>query len=382
MRRALLPAAALAALLAAPPARAIDINDGQLSIHGDGQWAYQKTTNENAYDEATPEGNYDTAMFDLVLTARPAEDLVVSAQLGFEPEGASLEWAFAEWRFSEKLRLRVGKVQQPFGNLNELRFAGTTRPFFHLPYSAYGPANVVGTAYLGLGATGQSVTEGGWTAAYDVYAGAVTLDELEPQSGLQHPGGSDRNNAPATVESQQVRDLVGGRVSLSAPSDLTARLSGYLGSLHHTNSTETFLVLGGSLQYRGEKLWLSAELFRSQEIDDEVTTSAYATVAWSFTEHLQAAAQYEWARTTFPGSPDSALLRHDGLGLGLAWWVNPSLVFKACWHQIEGNRFAFPEGASPNEMAGLDPSGAPDPAPAGIPETGTGVFTLGTQFAF
>jgi len=382
MRRALLPAAALALLVAPAAAQAIDIADGQLTIHGDGQWAYQKTTGENAYDEATPEGNYDTAMFDLVLTARPAEDLVISTQLGFEPDETSLEWAFAEWRFSERLRVRVGKVQQPFGNLNELRFAGTTRPFYHLPFSAYGPANVVGTAYLGLGATGAHVTEGSWTLAYDVYAGAVTLDELEPQSALQHPEAIERNNQPVTVESQQVRDLVGGRLSLSAPNDLTARLSAYLGRLHHTDSTETFLTVGGSLQYRGEQLWLSAEVFHSREIDDEVTTSAYATAGWMVTEHLQVAAQYEWARTTFPGSPDSALLRHDGLGLGLAWWVNPSLVFKACWHQLEGNRFAFPEGATPNGLAGLQPDGTPDPAPTGVPEPSTGAFTLGTQFAF
>jgi hypothetical protein len=311
----------------------------------------------------------------LTSTARTAADLVISAQLGFEPEGASLEWGFAEWRFSERLRLRVGKVQQPFGNLNELRFAGTTRPFYHLPWSAYGPANVVGTAYLGLGATGQHVTAGSWTVAYDVYAGAITLDELEPQSALQHPDAVERNGTPVTVESQQVRDLVGGRLSLSAPSDLTARLSAYFGTLQHPQGTEAFLALGASLQYRGEQLWLSAEVFNSQEIGDETTITAYATVAWSFTEHLQVAAQYEWARTDFPGAPDSALLRHDGLGLGAAWWVNPSLVFKACWHQLEGNRFAFPEGATPNDLVGV-------PDPATVPDGRTGLFTLGTQFAF
>jgi hypothetical protein len=366
---ALLAAAALAALAA--PASAVDIEDGKLSIHADGQWAYQRTTGKNAFDEATPAGNYDTAMFDLVLTARPVENLVISAQLGFEPEGTGLEWAFAEWRFSERLRLRMGKVQQPFGNLNELRFAGTTRPFYHLPYSVYGPANVVGTAYYGGGATGQLTSAAGWVLGYDLYVGAVNLEEAEPYSALKDRPPSE----PVEVESYQLRDLVGGRLSLTSPGEITARLSGYAGRLSHGDVSESFSSLGGSVQYRGEQLWLSAEAFRSQEGDGEVAWTSYATVGWMVTEHMQAAVQYEWMRTTFPGSPASALLRHQSLGLALAWWVNPSLVFKACWHQIDGNRFAYPEGKTGGELAGI-----PDPTTA--PSHTTGALTLGTQFAF
>jgi hypothetical protein len=371
MRRLALLAAPLTALLAAAPARAVDVNDGQLTIHGDGQWAYERTSGRNGLFEATPEGNYDTAMFDLVLTVRPVEDLVISTQLGFEPEGADLEWAFAEWRFSERLRLRVGKVQQPFGNLNELRFAGTTRPFFHLPGSVYGPANLVGTAYLGVGATGQVASAAGWTLGYDLYGGAVKLEEAEPYAALALPG-SEGLDLPVEVEVHQVRDLLGGRLSLTAPGDVTARLSGYHGRLLHDEQSEGFSALGVSVQYRGEQLWLSTEAFRSEEDDGEITVSAYATVAWSLTEHLQVAAQYEWQRTHLPGGPSSALLRHDGLGASVAWWVNPGLVFKACWHQVDGNRFAFPEGATPSALA--------DPATA--PRRTTGALTLGTQFAF
>ena len=378
---ALLLAASLAAALQAAPARAVDVNDGQLTIHGDGQWAYQRTTGENAFDEATPEGNYDTAMFDLVLTARPSEDLVISAQLGFEPQDVGLEWGFAEWRFSERFRVRVGKVQQPFGNLNELRFAGTTRPFFHLPYAVYGPANVVGTAYLGLGVTGQLVTEGGWTLAYDAYGGAVKVGEAEPYAAISRPA-SPNNDLPVFVEDQQVRDLVGARLSLVAPSEVTARLSGYHGKLVHGEDSEAFTSLGASLQYRGEQLWASAEAFWSREEDSETAWTAYATVAWMFTEHLQAALQYEWARTSFSGSPASPLLRHESLGASLAWWVSPSLVFKACWHRIDGNRFASPEGATPASLIGY-PAGVGGPFdPSTIPSRRTDAFTVGTQFAF
>jgi hypothetical protein len=374
MRRLSPTAAALCLALAAPAARAVDVADGQLSIHGDGQWAYQKTAGRNAYAKATPDGNYDTAMFDLVLTARPAEDLVVSAQLGFGPGESGLEWAFAEWRFSERLRLRVGQVQQPFGNLNELRFAGTTRPFYNLPYSVYGPSNVVGTAYLGVGATGQAAWDSGWSLAWDLYGGAAKVGEAEPYAALSRPGSRSVNEAIA-IEDQQVRDLVGTRLSLTAPNELTLRLSGYYGKLVHGESREGFFSTGLSLQYRGERLWLSAEAFLSQEEDGEAAWTVYGTVGFMLTEHLQVAAQHEWARTTFPGSPRSELLRHQAFGLGVAWWVNPSLVFKANWQHVVGNRFAYPEDATPNGLAG-------SPDPTTVPGRQTDVVTLGTQFAF
>jgi hypothetical protein len=379
MRRTALPAALLALSALAAPARAVDVNEGQLTIHGDGQWAYQRTSGQNAFDEATPAGNYDTAMFDLVLTARPAENLVISAQLGFDPDGSGLEWGFAEWRYSELLRLRMGKVQQPFGNLNELRFAGTTRPFFHLPYSVYGPANVVGTAYLGAGATGQLASDSGWTLAYDLYLGAAKLSEAEPYAAIKRTAGEDLSQ-PVEVERYQVRDLVGGRLSLTTPQEVVVRLSGFAGQLLHGTpatgtSSERFNALGGSVQYRGEQLWLSAEAFRSQEGDGEVAWTSYATAGWMLTEHLQVSAQWEWARTVFDGSPRSTLLRHQSNGLGLAWWVNPSLVFKANWQRVDGNRFAFPEGVSPAALAGF---GSPTLAVGEV----TDVITLGTQFAF
>lgn len=369
MRRSAVLAATLTALLPGAAVRAVDVNDGQLSIHGDGQWAYQRTTGKNGYDRATPEGNYDTAMFDLVLTARPAEDLVIAAQLGFEPEGPGLEWAFAEWRHSERLRLRVGKVQQPFGNLNELRFAGTTRPFYHLPYAVYGPANVVGIAYLGVGATGQLASRSDWTLAYDLYAGAVKLEEAEPYALL---AGRENPDAPVETEDHQVRDIVGGRLSLTTPGEVTVRLSGFTGRMRHEDFDETFTSLGASLQYRGEQLWLSAEAFRSEEGRGEVAVTAYATVGWMLGEHLQLGAQAEFARTKISGGSTSQLLRHRSLGLGLGWWVNPGLVFKACWHHLDGNRFAYPAGRTPRELA--------DPATA--PARTTDALTVGTQFAF
>lgn len=377
MRSPLLPAA-LAALLAPLTAAAVEINDGQLSLHGDGQWSYQRTSGDNAYGTAVPGGNYDTAMFDLVLTARAAEDLVISAQLGFEPEGAGLEWAFAEWRHSDRLRLRVGKVQQPFGNFNELRIAGTTRALFDLPAGIYGPGNVTGNAYLGVGLTGQLWSRDDWSLGYDLYGGAVKLAELENYRGLE-PGGASRE--PVEPDEQQARDLVGARLSLACPGEVTLRASAYGGRLQKDDQdSDGFWVGALSFQHRGERLWLAAEAALSVEMGAETARTAYAAASWFFTEHLQAALRYEHQRTRLDElaagfDRHHPLLRHEQFTVGLNWWVNPGLVFKGSWALVEGNRFAFP-----SELAGI-PVAVGDLPNLDL-EQHTQVVIVGTQFAF
>ena len=144
MHRSTLRAAGAALLLAhAGAAAAVDVGDGKLTIHGSGGWAYART-DANFYF-ADEDGDYERAMFDLALSARPADQLVISAQLGFDPGEVELEWAFAEWRFSDAARVRLGQVQQPFGNYSELKFVGTARPFFELATGVYGPADMGAT---------------------------------------------------------------------------------------------------------------------------------------------------------------------------------------------------------------------------------------------
>jgi hypothetical protein len=373
MRRLLTPAAALLAAAALLPALlpatalAVDVADGKLSLHGDGQWAYRRTTGRNALLDASPEGNYDTAMFDLVLTARPSEDLVISAQLGFDPEGTQAEWVFAEWRLHEALRLKVGKIQQPIGNFNELRFAGTTRAFYDLPLGLYGPGNILARSVLGVAVTGQRALDGGWLVAWDAYGGAVRLDELESYRGLVAPTG-----APVEPDEQQVRDLLGARLSVTTPGDLTLRLSGYGGKAKAEAAAQgAFFAYGASLQYRDDRLWLSAEGFGSHEVDAETTWSGYAVAAWFLTEHLQAALRGEVARTRLPGlGGGSRLTRHAEWAVGLNWWFTPEMALKASFHGITGNRFAFPAGATDQELAS-------DP-----PSQRTNLVVLGAQFSF
>jgi hypothetical protein len=369
MRRLALLAATL---LAAPAARAIDINDGQLAIHGDGAWAFQKTSGKNSYGDASPAGNYDTASFNLLLAVRPTPAVTFNIYLEFDPGYTGVEWMFVEWRVSDQLRLRVGKVKQPIGNSGELQYAGTTRPFYDLATSIYGPANIAATNYLGVGATGTFAADSGWSLDYDLYGGALTLTELETYRALESPTDTIANGATVQVDYQQVREIIGGRLSLTTPFDLTLRLSGFGGRMPKDEVRQvTFAVGGLSAEYQLGRLKLGAELFVTNEVGYERAVGADLVASWSFDEHWQAALRLEGYQSKVPSiTVASPLLRHREVALGLDYWFTPTLVAKGSLHRIDGNRFTYPDGATYQDLVTTPPAER------------TTMFLAGLQFAF
>ena len=369
MRRLALLAAA--SLLLAPTADAVDVNDGQLAIHGDGAWSYQRTTGKNGYQDATPVGNYNTAAFNLLLAVRPTAAVTFNVYLEFDPDHTGVEWMFVEWRISDRLRLRAGRVKQPIGNSGELVYAGTTRPFYDLATSLYGPANIAATAYLGAGATGAFTSDSNWTLDYDLYAGALKLVELETYRALEVPA-DPTSDQPIRVDRQQVRQIIGGRLSVTSPFDLKLRLSGYGGKMHKDEvENVTFLVTGLSAEYQVSRLKLGAELFYTVEVGIEHALGTALEASWFFDDHWQVAVRLEGYRSKVHTiSVTSPLLDHREAALALDYWFTPTLVVKASAHRIVGNRFVYPDGATYQDLVTTPPAER------------TTMFLAGVQFAF
>jgi hypothetical protein len=366
----------LAALLLAAlpaPARSVDVADGKLTLHADGQWAYQRTFNQNSYGEASPDGNYQTALFDLTVRARPAADVVINAQLGFDPEGVELEWGFVEWRLADQVRLRIGKVFQPFGNFTELRFAGTARAFFDLPTSIYGPATIAGDAYFGAGVTGQlHLGRSGWTLLYDAYGGSMQISEFEPYAGLVAGVTGE-----ALVHSREIRDMLGTRLSFTSPGDLVLRFSLYEGRLtpDEDGKRQGLVVYGVSAEWRNDDWWTSAELFHTIELGNEHSVAAYASVARFVTPQLQLAGRLDWRDNFVKGVGSSRLLEHREAAVGINYWVTPEFALKSSFHLVDGNRFAVPMGSEGAPTQVQDLAASP-------PGRLTQALTIGTQFSF
>src|SRR5687767_376284 len=101
----------LAALTTAP--LFAQTGTSSIDIHGFGGWAYGRTDGHK-YGLAREEGEYDNAEFALNVSAKPIEKLSIVAQMRLESGGehnqAELDYAFAEWAFSDAARVRAGRV--------------------------------------------------------------------------------------------------------------------------------------------------------------------------------------------------------------------------------------------------------------------------------
>jgi hypothetical protein len=168
-------ALAVAALLSCAEAQAQSSNE-RYSLRGFGGWALGRTDNDNTYGYvAAGETEYANYNFALNLAAQPAEKVSVRAQAfwGEDLRGRNLDldYVFAQYAQSPKLKLRVGKVLSPLGLYTETYNVGTLRPFYLLPQFYSGTTGLLPQAYLGAGLTGVLPLGEHWELSYDADRG-------------------------------------------------------------------------------------------------------------------------------------------------------------------------------------------------------------------
>jgi hypothetical protein len=359
----------LAALaLFATPAAAFDLADGKLDIGVAGEAAYGRT-NGNTYSVGNEEGQYDNTKLGIIIMGHLSDRLSVASRIdleGGEGTEAQIDWAFAEWKVSDALRFRAGKAKHPFGNYGETIEDGTLRPFFKPPTVMYGPAEMVGEGYTGVGLTGFKRLGDDWTLAWDLYGGEVDVAEFNSIELAFDP-----SLVPETDE-DETREAIGGRISLETPiQGLTARVSAYSGAAPAAEGAaatrRTVAALSG--EYLSEALSLRAEY--ALLVEKDVTTNAgYVEAAWMFKSGLQVAGRVEGSWSSVEGiSSSSDLLRHQEAAVGVNYWFAPDFVIKAEAHLIDGNRFAYAP------WDGVAPVTRP------TPDVTTQLYLIGAQFS-
>lgn len=367
----------------ASPATAMEIVDGAFAIGGFGGLA-GGVTDGNRYLVGDPDGATQDAQLSIALFARPVDRLSVAGQLFFylrgEEQGATLDWAFAEWRFSDALRLRAGRMKLPFGLSGELLDVGTVRPMFYLPQSVYGPAGLYSEAYQGAGLTGRVDLQGGAAFEYDLVAGHLELEERSA-FGLVQPGialESERGvraivGRVAALPTERVRVMLSGWVGQPLPEAEEEVAAAELPAVEGEAAEEevaALAVVGAAAEWTPGDFALRAEYFRRFEGEARTDDAAYLEASWHATDQLELVARGELSLTRLQEvEEDEPLLQHKEGAVGVAWWFDPSFVVKASYHLVDGNRFAFADDAAERrEDDALDAR--------------TQLFVLGTQFSF
>lgn len=337
-------------LIAATPLVADD--PANIAIHGFGGWAYGKTDGLTT-SIGTEKGNYDNAEFALNISAKPTENLSLVAQTRLTSAAGSktdLDYAFAEWAFSDALKLRVGRVKHPFGIYGEIYDVGTLRPFYLLPQSIYGPNGFTARAYNGAGLTGNVKLPKQWALQYDVYGGQIEGDFETP--GLLS-GDSSLFLQPSIKFQYHVNDVYGGRVNVNTPvNGLSFGASGYRGKattdLQILSGEPTRNVTDMHIDYSGDRITVRGEKGHLQNGRDFTVGSDYIEAAYKVTDHWQVAARTEkldvHVNLNLAELPPiyPQLLKNSEKAVSLSYWFRPNFVIRGSVQQIKGNRFAFP----------------------------------------
>lgn len=370
------------AALAGMPAFA-QSTSGVIDIHGFGGWAYGKTDGHK-YSLGRESGDYDNAEFALNVSAKPLEQLSVVAQLRLDSASgnkqAELDYAFAEWTFSDAARVRVGRVKHPFGIYGEVFDVGTIRPFYSLPLSLYGANGFTARAYNGAGITGNVPLGRKWGLQYDVYGGQIEGDFETP--GLLSTA-SQYFAEPNITFGYRVENAYGGRLNLTTPLEgLTVGTSAYTGQAYTDLSevdTDKRDVYAVHAEYALERFAIRSEWGHLKNGGDFEVDSGYLEASYRIGEHWQIAVRQDQLEVTLPGTNLSRLpkifpqlLEHSETALGLSYWFSPNFVVRGSFQRTDGNRFAFPETS--DEVKAALASGELDRK--------TNMVLFGAQFSF
>ena len=100
-----------------------------VSIHGFGGWGFGRTDGNN-YLFGAEDPDYDHAFFSLNISSQLAENVNAVAQLHWLADplddlDTDLDYMFVEWALDDALKLRFGRVKQPFGIYAEVFDVGT-----------------------------------------------------------------------------------------------------------------------------------------------------------------------------------------------------------------------------------------------------------------
>lgn len=345
-------------------------------LRGFGTWAYGRTS-DNIFLGKRPEGDFRSLMFSLNAGVAISDRIAVRSQMGWREsdEGSDphLDYAFAEYKLKGETRLRFGKIKQSFGIYSEVLTVGTIRPFLDLPQGVYDVAGFVAEGYKGAGITGRAGT-GNWSLTYDVYGGGMDLETFSV------PGKFYRGDSP-TSEGQNAdivstRNLVGGRVVVNSPiRGLSFGGSAYSGTLNEPAANRRTAV-GGQVEYRSNAFSAQSEVVYQNQVGDERATGAYVQAAYRLSPEWQVAGQYNNLKTVFANIDPSAapsLQYHREGAFALNYWFSRSLVLKAEYHRVNGNRFSVPDHDSETLRTAVA---------AGQLKRVTNLVQFGAQFSF
>jgi hypothetical protein len=127
-------------------ASAQSLDDLNIQIHGYATQGFVYSTNNDVMTMKSSSGSAQWTEAVMNLTAQPTPKFRIGAQLryellGTEQNGLVLDWAAADYKFSDKFEVKAGKVKTPWGLFNEIEDLDPAYLWILMPQSIYNITN-------------------------------------------------------------------------------------------------------------------------------------------------------------------------------------------------------------------------------------------------
>ncbi len=343
----------------------------KIRVNGFLSQAYMKSTKNN-FLTRSKKGSFQINELGLTISMNLTNKLRLGFQLFSRDLGdlgnnrVVLDWGFADYRVSNALGIRVGKVKAPLGLYNEGRDTDFLRPMAFLPQGTYAEAyRGFIVAYQGIGLYGNLFLGDLGDLEYHGYVG---IGNIAQEETLVRSIQADLNNF-APITGIIVTDLsVENRISRGMKVAWNTPLTGLKLAVSNLYMIGEFLLHPGapkigqlkiphwwlfSLEYMTGNLTVAAEYNELNSevtafgvtVEDQTNQAYYVMLSYMITPKLTLTglvdiyydnkADKKGARLVAQGYPDYQAWRKD-LGCCLRYDVNKHWTVKAEWHSIDG----------------------------------------------
>jgi hypothetical protein len=324
----------------------------KLETHGFVSQGYIRTTDNNYLARsASSHGSFEFTEVGINFTQPLAEHLRTGIQLFARDLGplgnydVKADWFYLDYRWTDALGVRAGRIKLPFGLYNEINDIDSARVPILLPQSTYPVRNRdFLLAQTGVEIYGRLLAGGAGALDYRAYGGTIFLEVTSP------PG------SPVQVQDLSVPYLFGGRLLWETPLD-GLRVGGSVQKLR----LDTTILQDGvpvlakipavlwvaSLEYAPGDLTLAAEYGRwhvssssSSPQDPQLNTSVdsergYLMAALRLNDWFEPGAYYSLLFPDVRQRKGSAAQQHDG-ALTLRFDLDVHWLLKLEGHYLVG----------------------------------------------
>jgi hypothetical protein len=141
-------------------------------------------SDKNNFLSESRDGTFELSEVGVTINSAPVERLRVGMQLLARDFGKSgnnelrLDWAYGDYRFSDEIGVRIGKIKRPMGLYNEERDSDFLHPLVFLPQSIYDEARRdMLISYQGVGLYGTLPAPALGTLDYHLFRGGFNFPD-------------------------------------------------------------------------------------------------------------------------------------------------------------------------------------------------------------